>query len=49
MERYGHYDITGVRDTEPEPCPRTWDAMRQCWNDEWKEKLYDFEIKVLEQ
>lgn len=23
--------------------------MRQCWDDEWKEKLYDFEIKVLEQ
>jgi len=36
MSHYGKYDITGVRDDEPEPCPRVWDETRKTWNDDWK-------------
>jgi len=28
MSHYGKYDISGVKDSEPEPCPRVWDAKR---------------------
>ena len=49
MSRYGLYDITGVRDGEEEPCPRTWDPLRQCWSDDWKNFMYDAEVKALEQ
>jgi len=28
MDRYGKFDMTGVRDGDPEPCPRTWDPLR---------------------
>ena len=49
MSVYGKIDISGVKDGEPEPCPRVWDAERQCWSDEWKDQLYDFEIKSLQQ
>jgi small subunit ribosomal protein S29 len=28
MTHYGKYDISGVKDGEPEPCPRVWDAKR---------------------
>jgi len=28
MNHYGKYDISGVKDGEPEPCPRVWDAKR---------------------
>jgi len=37
MSLYGKYDISGVKDGEPEPCPRVWDPLRKCWSDEWKE------------
>ena len=49
MSFYGKIDITGIKDGEPEPCPKVWDAERQCWSDAWKEQLYDFEIKELQQ
>jgi len=49
MSIYGKYDITGVKDGDPEPCPRLWDERRQTWTDSWKENLYDFEIKFLQQ
>ena len=47
--RYGLYDITGVKDGDEEPCPRTWDPHRQCWSDDWKNFMYDAEVKALEQ
>lgn len=49
MTRYGKFDMTGVKDGDPEPCPRTWDPLRQCWSDDWKGYLYDVELKFLEQ
>ena len=49
MSVYGKIDISGVKVGEPEPCPKVWDAERQCWSDAWKEQLYDFEIKELQQ
>jgi len=48
MSVYGKIDISGVKDGEPEPCPKVWDTERQCWSDAWKEHLYDFEIKELQ-
>lgn len=48
LSLYGKYDVSGVKDGEPEPCPRTWDPERKTWNDTWKESLYDFEIKYLQ-
>ena len=48
MDLFGQYDITGVKDADGEPCPRTWDPHRQYWNDEWKEFLYEQETKMLE-
>lgn len=48
MDRYGQFNMTGVRDGDPEPCPRTWDPLRQCWSDDWKEFLYEVELKFLE-
>lgn len=48
LSRYGKYDMTGVKDGDPEPCPRTWDPLRQCWSDDWKAYLYDVELKFLE-
>jgi hypothetical protein len=47
MSIYGKFDISGVKDGDPEPCPRIWDAKRQTWSDSWKEHLYDLEIKNL--
>jgi hypothetical protein len=32
-----------------DPCPRTWDPLRQCWSDDWKGYLYDSELRYLEQ
>ena len=48
MDRYGMFNLTGVRDGDPEPCPRTWDPLRQCWSDDWKGFIYDVEWKFLE-
>ena len=48
MSKYGKYDISGIKDGDPEPCPRVWDAERQVWSDSWKEQLYDIEIKNLQ-
>ena len=47
MSVFGKIDRSGVKDGEPEPHPKIWDAERQCWTDAWKENLYDFEIKAL--
>jgi len=44
MSNYGMYDLTGIRDGEPEPCPRTWDTTRKCWTDDWKSFLFEHEI-----
>ena len=44
MNQYGLYDISGVRDDEPEPCPNEWDPVRKAWSDHWKEHLMDHEI-----
>lgn len=38
------YDLTGIRDDEPEPCPRTWDETRKNWTDDWKQFLFEHEI-----
>jgi small subunit ribosomal protein S29 len=46
---YGKYDISGVRDGDPEPCPKFWDAERKTWSDSWKENLYESEVKNLEE
>jgi len=45
MSIYGLYDIAGVRDDEPEPCPRAWDEVRKTWTDDWKQELFDHEIQ----
>lgn len=47
MDHYGKYDISGVKDGDPEPCPRVWDPLRGVWSDDWKEELYDVEIENL--
>lgn len=44
MSHYGQYDLSGVKDNEPEPCPRVWDPLRKTWSDDWKEKLFDVEV-----
>lgn len=44
MNHYGKYDISGVKDGEPEPCPNTWDPVRERWSDDWKLNLFDSEI-----
>ena len=49
MSRYGKYDISGIKDGEPEPCPRVWDEKRKCWSDAWKTLLYDVEIKKFQE
>lgn len=49
MSRFGQYDLTGNKDGDGEPCPRTWDELRQCWSDDWKMFLYDQEVKFYEQ
>ena len=49
MKLFGKIDFTGVKDGDPEPCPRVWDEKRKTWSDSWKENLYDFEIKTLQQ
>lgn len=49
MSLFGQYDITGQKDGDGEPCPRTWDPIRQCWSDDWKGFLYDQELKQLDQ
>jgi hypothetical protein len=36
MSIYGQFDITGSKDSDGEPCPRTWDPIRQCYSDDWK-------------
>lgn len=48
MSVYGRYDISGIKDGEPEPCPRVWDEKRKVWSDSWKTLLYDVEVKELE-
>jgi len=47
MSKYGKIDITGTKDINGEPCPRTWDEDRQCWSDDWKQYIYDTELKLI--
>lgn len=49
LNLYGKFDMTGVHEDDGEPCPRTWDPLRQCWSDDWKGYLYDVELKFLDQ
>lgn len=49
MSKYGQIDITGAKDINGEPCPRTWDEDRQCWSDDWKQYIYDTELKLINQ
>jgi small subunit ribosomal protein S29 len=44
MTYYGKYDISGIRDGEPEPNPKVWDPLRKVWSDSWKENLLENEI-----
>ena len=44
MSYYGKYDISGIRDGEPEPNPKVWDPLRKVWSDSWKENLLENEI-----
>ena len=48
LSRYGKCDMTGAHDDDGEPCPRTWDAERKIWSDDWKGFLYDQEEKFYE-
>ena len=48
MAHYGKFDISGVRDGDPEPCPRVWDEKRQVYTDQWRDMLYDIEVKHME-
>lgn len=47
LSRFGQYDITGIKDADGDPFPRTWDEERQCWSDDWKDFLYEQEKKEL--
>ena len=49
MSVYGGYDISGIRDDEPEPCPRVWDELRKTWSDAWKDQLFEHEVQHYEQ
>ena len=44
MSHYGKYDISGVKDGDPEPNPKVWDPLRKVWSDSWKENLLENEI-----
>lgn len=48
MSIYGKYDLTGVKDGDPEPCPRVWDEKKHMWSDQWKDQLFDIEVKNLQ-
>ena len=47
LDLYGKFDMTGISDDEPEPCPRIWDNQRKVWSDAWKQHLTDFELKEI--
>jgi len=44
MSLYGKFDLTGVKDGDPEPCPRVWDTKRLKWSDDWKLNLFENEL-----
>lgn len=46
MTHYGKFDISGVKDGDPEPCPKTWDPKREKWSDDWKLNLFDSEVQT---
>ena len=46
MAHYGKFDISGVKDGDPEPCPRKWDPRREKWSDDWKLNLFDSEVQT---
>lgn len=45
MSRYGKYEMTGVKDGDPQPCENTWDPIREKWSDDWKMNLFETEIQ----
>jgi len=47
LDIYGKFDMTGIHDEEPEPCPRTFDPRRRTWSDAWKDHLTDMELKQI--
>jgi len=47
LDIYGKFDMTGISDDEPEPCPRMWDHKRKIWSDTWKDHLTEFELKQI--
>jgi small subunit ribosomal protein S29 len=47
LDIYGKFDMTGIHDDEPEPCPRTFDPRRRTWSDAWKDHLTDMELKQI--
>lgn len=49
MSRFGQHDITGIKDVDGDPCPRTWDPIRQYWSDDWKRFIFETEAKELEE
>ena len=44
LDIYGKRDVTGQHDEDGEPCPRYWDEKRQCWSDEWKKFLNEYDL-----
>jgi len=48
MSHYGKYDISGIKDGEPEPCPRVWDEKKLRWTDHWKQQLFDSEVQNMQ-
>jgi hypothetical protein len=49
LDHFGKYDLTGHRIEDGEACPRTYDPIRQCWSDDWKQFMYESEIKAYDQ
>jgi hypothetical protein len=49
LDIYGKFDMTGIHDDEPEPCPRVFDTRRRVWSDSWKDHLTEFELKQIAQ
>lgn len=47
LDLYGKFDMTGIHDDEPEPCPRVFDPRRRTYSDAWKEHLTEYELKQI--
>ena len=48
LDTYGKFDMTGISDDEPEPCPRIWDKQRRTWSDSWKDFLSEYELQQID-